>query len=101
MRRTSTSDTVGRYEIVRAVKAASGVRGPVVEDILEHVLSFISSSLASGQRVELRRFGILKPVVRPAKQMHNPLVPGARMDVPARVVVRFTAGTDLRRQLNS
>ena len=98
---SKASDTVGRYEITKAVKRASGCRTAVVQDILEHLISFMRSSLVNGKRVEFRRFGALEPVVRKPKQIKNARAPGGVINVPSRIVVRFSASDHLSRQLNS
>ena len=70
------------------------------ELIVNVVLGSISSSLATGDKVELRGFGSFKVKERRAREGRNPKT-GDRVSVEAKKVPYFKAGKELRDRVNS
>ncbi len=70
------------------------------ELIVNVVLGSIASSLATGDKVELRGFGSFKVKERRAREGRNPKT-GARVSVEAKRVPYFKAGKELRDRVNS
>ena len=67
-----------------------------VQDILQKTLDVVSTTLAKGEKVELRNFGIFEIRVRKARTGRNPNHPGTDVPIPERAVVRFKAGKEMR-----
>lgn len=70
------------------------------ELIVNVVLGSIASSLATGDKVELRGFGSFKVKERRAREGRNPKT-GERVSVEAKRVPYFKAGKELRDRVNS
>jgi integration host factor subunit beta len=68
------------------------------ELIVETVLDSIVRCLRRGERVEVRGFGSFSIRQRRARIGRNPKT-GARVDVPAKRIPYFRAGTDLKQSL--
>ncbi len=70
-----------------------------VEKIVTTIFEEISNALARGHRVELRGFGVFGVKSRNPRQGRNPRT-GTSVDVPAKRVPYFKAGTEIRERLN-
>jgi nucleoid DNA-binding protein len=67
-----------------------------VYDVVQKTLDGIARALASGHKVELRNFGVFEVKVRKARIGRNPNAPSADVPIPARSVVKFKAGKEMR-----
>ena len=67
-----------------------------VYDVVQKTLEGITRALANGQKVELRNFGVFEVKVRKARIGRNPNAPGTDVPIPARSVVKFKAGKEMR-----
>ena len=66
-----------------------------------HMLELLEDTLAKGQKVEFRGFGIFEPIQRKAKVGRNPRNPDAGgYLIPPRRVIRFKSGKNLFSKLN-
>jgi nucleoid DNA-binding protein len=70
-----------------------------VFDIVQRTLDGITRALASGQKVELRNFGVFEVKVRRARIGRNPNAPSTDVPIPARSVVKFKAGKEMRAEV--
>jgi nucleoid DNA-binding protein len=70
-----------------------------VFDIVQRTLNSIAGALAKGQKVELRNFGIFEVRVRKARTGRNPNAPSTDVPIPARAVVKFKAGKEMRTEV--
>ena len=69
------------------------------EQLVSIMLDEIVHAVDAGQRVELRGFGSFFPRERKARMGRNPRT-GDSVSVPARRIMFFTAGKDLKDRLN-
>ena len=60
----------------------------------------LTNALVSGRRIEIRGFGTFTLRYHPARISHNPGT-GERIAGPARHVVHFKPGRELRRRVNA
>ena len=67
-----------------------------VHDVIGHTLNHVMESLASGQPVELRNFGVFEVKLRKARVGRNPNRPERDVPIPARAVVKFKAGKEMK-----
>ena len=67
-----------------------------VFDVVQKTLDGITRALANGQKVELRNFGVFEVRVRKARVGRNPNEPSTDVPIPARSVVKFKAGKEMR-----
>jgi len=71
-----------------------------VDLALNCMLKQMADALAQGQRIEIRGFGSFDLHHRPARIARNPKT-GAAVDLPAKVVVHFKPGKELRGRVNA
>ncbi len=71
-----------------------------VKEVVQETLNEIANALADGRNVELRNFGVFEINVRKSRIGRNPNVPDKDVVIPARVVVKFKAGKELKNVLN-
>ncbi len=70
-----------------------------VEMAVREVLEQVSSSLANGERIEIRGFGSFSLHFRPARIGRNPKT-GASVALPGKHVPHFKPGKELRDRVN-
>ena len=73
--------------------------GLVQQDVLKVVqktLDYISDAVTSGKKVELRNFGVFEVKIRKARIGRNPNAPETDVPIPARAVVKFKPGKEMR-----
>jgi nucleoid DNA-binding protein len=64
--------------------------------VVQKVLDYISDSLAQGEKVELRNFGVFEVKQRKARVGRNPNAPANDVRIPPCAVVKFKAGKEMR-----
>lgn len=90
--------TVTKGELVRMVAKTTGVKRPVVRDVVNALIEQIIIEVGRGHRLELRDFGVFENRVRAARVAQNPRTLKPVM-VPARRTVKFRPGRLLKRNL--
>ncbi|MDH3512128.1 MAG: integration host factor subunit beta [Gammaproteobacteria bacterium] len=70
-----------------------------VELAVKHLLELMSSSLASGERIEIRGFGSFSLHYRPPRMGRNPKT-GDAVALSGKFVPHFKPGKDLRERVN-
>ena len=70
-----------------------------VYDIVQKTLDHIAESLAKGDKVELRNFGVFEVKIRKARVGRNPNAPETDVPIPARSMVKFKSGKEMRAQV--
>ncbi len=89
--------TVTKSDLTKAVaKKHDLVRGEAKE-IVQTVLDQIIDEIASGNRLELRDFGVFEPRVRAARKARNPRT-NESVRVDAKAVVGFKVGKKMSRR---
>lgn len=71
-----------------------------IELTVKHILSLMSESLASGERIEIRGFGSFSLHYRPARIGRNPKT-GDPVALSGKHVPHFKPGKDLKLQVNN
>ena len=61
----------------------------------------ITEALSSGMNVELRNFGVFELQVRKSRVGRNPNRPETDVVIPRRVVVKFKAGKEMKKGLQT
>lgn len=67
-----------------------------VLNVVQRTLDHISAAVTTGEKVELRNFGVFEVRVRKARVGRNPNAPDADVTIPPRAVVKFKPGKDMR-----
>lgn len=95
-------NTLTKMDAIKAVSQKTGLSQVATEKAIETFLSEIQSALSGGTRVEFRGFGIWEIKVGKARVGRNPSRPGkGPIQIPARPVLRFKAGKDLKSVVRS
>lgn len=64
--------------------------------VVQHTLDYITEALAKGETVELRNFGVFEVKLRKPRIGRNPNNPATDVQIPARAVVKFKPGKEMR-----
>ena len=91
--------TLTKRDLVIRISEETGLIQTQVFDVVQKTLNHISESLAKGDKVELRNFGVFDVKIRKARVGRNPNDPGKDVQIPARAVVKFKAGKEMREQV--
>jgi DNA-binding protein HU-beta/integration host factor subunit alpha len=97
---------ITKRELVLRITDKLGLRGVEIrqQDIQLVVQSFIdeiTDSLAQGESVALRNFGAFEVKEMRAKIGRNPKDPSKNVPIPARAVVKFKAGKEMKEKVAS
>ncbi len=71
-----------------------------IELAVKTILEYMSASLSSGERIEIRGFGSFSLHFRPARSGRNPKS-GESVSLPAKYVPHFKPGKELRERVNN
>ena len=71
-----------------------------IELSVKTILEYMSASLSSGERIEIRGFGSFSLHFRPARSGRNPKS-GEPVSLPAKYVPHFKPGKELRERVNN
>jgi DNA-binding protein HU-beta len=85
---------MNKLELVDVMAAKAGISKVVAKKALDAFIEATQEGLKKDQRVSLPGFATLKVVNRPAGLMRN-VRTGEKMQVPAKNLVKFKAGTVL------
>jgi nucleoid DNA-binding protein len=91
--------TLTKRDLVIKISEETGMIQQQVLDIVQRTLDHIATALAEGNKVELRNFGVFEIKLRRARIGRNPNSPSASVAIPARTVVRFKPGKEMRVQV--
>ncbi len=91
--------TLTKREMVVKISNVTGMVQHQVLDVIQHTLDQITDSLAAGDNVELRNFGILEVKLTKPRVGRNPNVPGSEFIIPPRAVVKFKSGKIMRQKV--
>jgi len=89
------ASTITKQDIVTEVSARTGLPQQRVMDIVQQTFDCMSDLLARGNRIEIRNFGVFDVKVKRAR-MGRILATMQAIEIPARAVVRFKPGKEMR-----
>ncbi len=92
------SMSLTKKEIVRSISEETGLPQSAVREIVQKTLNTMMNSLAKGERVELRNFGVFDLKVRAARLGRN-LSTGDSVAVPEKIVVAFKPSKEMERRV--
>ncbi len=87
--------TLTKRDLVTRISEETGLTQQQVLEIVQKTLDYIGESLARGDKVELRNFGVFEVKTRKARVGRNPNAPETDVPIPARSVVKFKAGKEM------
>jgi nucleoid DNA-binding protein len=85
-----------KRDLVVRISEETGLIQEQVLSVVQKVLDYISESVAKGQTVELRNFGVFEVKIRKARIGRNPNQPEKDVPIPPRAVVKFKPGKEMR-----
>ena len=85
-----------KRELVVRISKETGVIQEVVYAIIQKTLDYITESLARGEHIVFRDFGVFEVCVRKARVGRNPNRPETVVEIPERKVVKFKAGKQMK-----
>src|SRR5260221_13706197 len=92
--------TLTKRELVVKISNETGLVQHQVFDVVQRTLDHITDSLAQGDTVELRNFGILEVKLTKPRVGRNPNQPGSSFVIPARATVKFKSGKIMRQKVS-
>jgi nucleoid DNA-binding protein len=88
--------TLTKRDLVIRISNETGLGQQQVFGVVQKTLNYITETLAKGDKVELRKFGVFEVKVRKARVGRNPNKPKIDVPIPARSTVKFKAGKEMR-----
>ena len=93
------SDTTTKRELVVRIANETGLTQLEVKEVIQRTLDCVTEALAQGRAVELRNFGIFKPVRRKARVGRNPNNPSVEVKIPAKWIADFKPGRIMKQKV--
>ena len=87
-----------KKDIVMKISEETCIKQMDVKKIIQSALDHIVASLAAGETVELRKFGVFKVKTRRSRIGRNPKT-GAIVPIPERKVVSFKVGMMMKKKV--
>ena len=91
--------TLTKRDLVIRISEETGLIQAQVFDVVQKTLDCIAESLAKGDKVELRNFGVFDVKIRKARVGRNPNKPATDVPIPARAMVKFKAGKEMKAEV--
>jgi nucleoid DNA-binding protein len=91
--------TLTKRDLVIRIAEKTGLTQSEVFNVIQDTLDHIVKALAEGGKVELRNFGVFEVKIRKARVGRNPNKPETDVPIPARAMVKFKAGKDMRAEV--
>ena len=85
-----------KRDLVMRISSETGLVQQDVLKVVQKTLDYISDAVTSGKKVELRNFGVFEVKIRKARIGRNPNAPETDVPIPARAVVKFKPGKEMR-----
>lgn len=92
-------NTVTKRDLVVQISDQTGLTQHQVFDVIQLFIDNATTHLAQNEAVVLRNFGTFEVLTRKSKIGRNPRKPEKSVKVPARAVVKFTPGKDLKEKV--
>jgi nucleoid DNA-binding protein len=93
--------TITKRDLVVQISDQTGLTQHQVFDVLQLFLDNVTSYLAQNSEVVLRNFGTFEVRVSKPKIGRNPNDPGKDVPIPARAVVKFKPGKEMKDKVSS
>ncbi len=88
-----------KRDLVIRISEETGLIQTQVFDVVQKTLDYIAETLAKGGKVELRNFGVFDVKIRKARVGRNPNKPATDVPIPARAMVKFKAGMEMKAEV--
>lgn len=91
--------TVTKRDLVVKISNETGLTQQQVFDVIQRLLDSVTASLAANDEVVLRNFGAFQVRKTKPKVGRNPNRPGTDVKIPARAVVKFKPGKEMKEKV--
>ena len=91
---------MNKTELVQAIAEKANLNKTQAKAALDAMLCAVGGALKDGKKVALIGFGTFQVVKKDKRQGINPATK-AKITIPAKKVVKFKAGADLAKKVNS
>lgn len=96
--------TITKRDLISRITDSLGEQGvemtqQAVSEVVQTLIDEVTNSLSEGDSVVLRKFGTFQVREMRAKIGRNPRNPGEDVPIPARAVVRFRPGKELKEKV--
>ena len=91
--------TVTKRDLVVRISNETGLPQQQVSKVVQSVLEAVTSDLAQGHTVVMRKFGTFEVCQTKAKVGRNPKNPGKDVQIPSRAVVKFKPGSEMKERV--
>jgi nucleoid DNA-binding protein len=91
--------TLTKRDLVVTISNETGLVQHQVFDVVQRTLDHITDSLAKGDTVELRNFGVFEVRLSKPRVGRNPNQPGSEFVIPERAIVKFKSGKIMRQRV--
>lgn len=88
--------TLTRRGLVTRISEETGLVQARDFDVAQKTLDQISGTLARGDQVDLRNFGVFEVIIQKGRTGRNPKQPETDVPIPARARVTFKAGKEMK-----
>ncbi|HAZ15636.1 MAG: integration host factor subunit beta [Chlamydiae bacterium GWC2_50_10] len=88
--------TITKKKLVQLIAQKYGLHPNDVRNVTQALLDLMTDSLAQGDRLEFRDFGVFEIVERKRKIGRNPKNAAVPIVIPARSAVKFTPGKKMK-----
>lgn len=90
---------VTKRDLVVRISNDTGLIQQDVMTVVQKTLDYVTEAMVQGKNVELRNFGVFEVKLRKPRIGRNPNDPGKDVAIPARAVVKFKPGKEMREQV--
>lgn len=90
---------MNKSDLVNSIAEQTGLSKSKSNEALDALVSAVSESLSKGEKVTLVGFGTFTTSKREARKGRNPKT-GEVIDISAKTVARFKAGSELNKSVN-
>ncbi len=91
--------TITKRDLVIRISNETGLTQQEVFGVIQHFIEGVTSSLSNNDDVVLRNFGAFQVTKTKPKIGRNPNKPAAAVHIPARAVVKFKPGKELKERV--
>ena len=91
---------MNKEQLIKAITEETGLSNTDCKKFLEAYIKVVQTALASGESVQLSGFATLSVKER-AERKGRDIQTGKEMTIPARNVVKFSVGNQLKEAVNS
>ncbi len=88
-----------KRDLVVRIAKETGIIQQDVSAVIQKTLDYIVESLAQGENVEFRNFGVFEVRVRKSRIGRNPNKPSHVVTIPTRKVVKFKMGRIMKKRV--